>query len=232
MNDVSTLRVQRVRAERRNDGAPVATPTPRLSWITETTATDWIQASAEVERDGEVARIEGDASVFVAWPFAPLAPREQADVRVRVTGTDGATSDWSEPLTITAGHLVDGEWSARFIGLGEPERPAQPALLRREFEVRPGLRRAFAYSTAQGVHQLLLNGRPVDDAELKPGWTSYQYRLDYDVADVTELLREGTNALGAELAGGWFTEEYGFRDNVSRFYGEQPSAAAQLVLEY
>ncbi|WP_210508395.1 family 78 glycoside hydrolase catalytic domain [Naasia sp. SYSU D00057] len=232
MNDVPSVRVQRVRAERRNDGAPVATPSPRLSWISETEVPGWIQASAEIERDGAIAEVEGDVSVFVAWPFAPLAPREEAVVRVRVTGGDGVTSEWSEPLTITAGHLAEGEWTAGFIGLADPERPAQPALLRREFEVRGGLRRAFAYSTAQGVHRLLLNGRQVGDAELGPGWTSYQFRLLYDVTDVTALLREGVNAVGAELAGGWYAEEYGFRDNVARFYGEHPSVAAQLVLEY
>ncbi|WP_210480175.1 family 78 glycoside hydrolase catalytic domain [Naasia sp. SYSU D00948] len=225
-------RVLRVKAERRSDGAPVATPTPRLSWMVEAPGEGWRQASAEIERDGETTRIEGDQSVFVAWPFAPLAPREQAVLRVRVTGEDGETSDWSEPLIITAGHLADGEWAAQFIGLADPAGEAQPALLRHEFAVDRPLRRATLYSTAQGVHQILLNGRETDDAELKPGWTSYQWRLLYDMTDVTELLQEGANAIGIELAGGWFTEEYGFRDNTHRFYGDQPSVAAQLVLEY
>jgi len=128
MNDVSPLRVQRLRAERRNDGAPVATSTPRLSWITEAGASDWMQASAEIERDGQVTRIDGDASVFVPWPFAPLAPREEAVVRVRVTGSDGSTSDWSEPLTITAGHLAEVSGGRFRLGLGVSHGPAMDRL--------------------------------------------------------------------------------------------------------
>jgi alpha-L-rhamnosidase len=232
MNTHEAVTVVRLKAERRSDGAPVATPAPRLSWVVETGRDGWMQAGAEIERDDEIARIEGDSSVFVDWPFAALAPRETTGIRVRVFGQDGSESDWSEPLTVTAGHLADGEWTARFIGLASPAAEAQPALLRREFTVDRPLARATLYSTALGVHQLELNGTEVDDAQMKPGWTSYQYRTLYDIADVTRHVREGANVLGAQLAGGWYTEQYGFQGQAKRFYGDQPSVAAQLVLEY
>ena len=37
---------------------------------------------------------------------------------------------------------------------------------------------------------------------LAPGWTSYTHRLRYQTFDVTKMLHEGTNALGAMLGGG------------------------------
>ena len=149
MSSISPVRIVGLKAERRTDGGPVATPTPRLSWVTESSVDGWLQASAELERDGQTAQIEGDSSVFVAWPFAPLAPREQASVRVRVVGQDGSESEWSEPVSITAGFLADGEWQARFVGLAEPGAEAQPALLRREFTIAHPLARATLYSTAR-----------------------------------------------------------------------------------
>ena len=37
-----------------------------------------------------------------------------------------------------------------------------------------------------------------------PGWTSYHNRIQYQVYDITHLLRPGNNALGIILGDGWF----------------------------
>ncbi|MCI2419501.1 glycoside hydrolase family 78 protein [Saccharopolyspora sp. K220] len=129
---------------------------------------------------------------------------------------------------MTAGFLDESEWCARFVGSGS----AEPHLLRTAFEVRGGVRRAFLYATAFGAYDVRLNGDAFDEAVLKPGWTSYQWRLLLDVNDVTKHLRQGTNTIGIELAGGWYTEAFGFRDRARRFYEGSPAAAAQLVIEY
>ena len=81
----------------------VSEPEPRLSWRTATQLADWSQASAELELSTlsgtQTATVDGSASVLVDWPFAPLAPRDDVSLRVRVTGVDGSRSDWSEPLS-------------------------------------------------------------------------------------------------------------------------------------
>ncbi|MEV6641682.1 family 78 glycoside hydrolase catalytic domain [Amycolatopsis sp. NPDC051371] len=222
-----------VRAPRIGSGEPFSpTSMPRLSWKTLSRARNWRQASAEIELVTAEARgtasVDGDESVFVEWPFAPLRPRETAAVRVRVRGIDGSVSPWSDLAEVTAGFLDPGEWCAGFIGSGSDE----PHLLRATFEVHGGVRRAFLYATAFGAYDVRLNGAAVDDAVLKPGWTSYQWRLLYDVNDVTAHLCQGTNTIGIELAGGWYTEDFGFRDAARRFYEGHPAAAAQLVIEY
>ena len=82
----------------------VADPEPRLTWRTATDAPDWVQQSAELELTTpsgiQTASVPGNSSVLVDWPFAALAPRDDVRLRVRVTGNDGVTSDWSEPLRI------------------------------------------------------------------------------------------------------------------------------------
>ncbi|ADD42552.1 alpha-L-rhamnosidase [Stackebrandtia nassauensis] len=227
--------VHALRAEYRTDSAFVGTDRPRLSWKTATTAPDWTQRGAEIEwrreSDSTVARVDGRDSVLVAWPFEPLRPRERGQLRVRVDGSDDTTSAWSEPLEIRAGFLAETEWRADFIAVPEPAA-GQPMLLRHEFEVREGLRAATLYASARGVYQIEFNGVAVDDERLKPGWTAYQHRLVHETTDVTELLRPGRCALGATLAGGWYTERYGFHGEAKPFYGEYPSFAAQLLLEY
>ncbi len=226
--------VESVRLEYRSDSqTPV--PQPRVSWVTRSDLAGWRQLAAELSWNNGTAttgyQVDGDASVLVEWPFAAIAPRQQGALRVRVQGVDG-WSEWSDEQPVAATFLGEGEWRAEFIGLPEPVRHAQPVLLRREFTVAPGLVRATLYATAQGVYQAEVNGRYVDDQLLKPGWTPYQYRLVHETTDITELVSPGPNALGVTLAGGWFTESFGFKGLAKPFYGTQPSFAGQLLLEY
>ena len=229
-----STRVDSVRLESQ-PGSFVAVPSPRVSWVTRTEVAGWRQLSAELSWDegtGPVTvEVDGDASVLVEWPFRPLAPRRRGSLRVRVQGTDG-WSPWSADLPVVAGFLGASEWQATFIGLPNPVRHAQPALLRTEFEVGPSLVRAIWYATALGVYSAEVNGRGVDDQLLKPGWTPYQYRLIHETTDVTASLLTGRNALGVALAGAWYTESYGFQGQAKPFYGTQPAFAGQLLLEY
>jgi len=216
-------------------GSAAPVPAPRLSWVTSSDVPGWHQRAAEISwDDGSTTvthRRDGDASVLVAWPFADLAPRQRGTLRVRVEGPDG-WSEWSEPQPVVATFLGEGEWTAAFIGLPDPSRHAQPAQVLREFAVASGLVRATLYATALGVYSAEVNQVPVDDQILKPGWTPYQYRLVHETTDVTTLLHEGTNTVGATLAGGWYTGSYGFQGLAKPFYGSQPSFAGQLLLEY
>lgn len=228
----STPHVRITKLEHRADSRFVPTPEPRLSWVTDTDAAGWRQAWAELRLDDEAARLEGDASVLVAWPFAPLQPGEERTLRVRVGGTDGGVSDWSEPRPIAAGFLAEGAWTAPLLALPAPETQGQPGLLRTEFELDGPVARATLHATAHGVYQVEVNGGAVDDDTLKPGWTAYQWRVTQDTTDVTALVRPGRNAIGIQLTAGWFAERYGFGADAKPFYGAQPSAALQLVVRY
>ena len=217
------------------DGALTPVPSPRISWLTVSDVSGWRQTAAELSwNDGATSTnvtIDGDASVLVDWPFPALAPHQRGTLKVRVQGPDD-WSEWSDASPVVTAFLGEDEWQAQFIGLSTPTRPAQPVLLRTEFDVAPGLERATLYATAHGVYQAELNCHVVDDQLLKPGWTTYQSRLVHETTDVTSLLVAGRNALGVTLTGGWYTEVFGFRENASPFYGEQPAFAGQLLLEY
>lgn len=235
-------KVTRVRFEHLREAFGVGTARPRLSWNVETQASGWMQAAYEVELygpdgrlSGATGRVESQESVLVPWPFAALASRERAAVRVRAWGTDGRPLAWSELAPLEAGLLDASDWSARFIS---PDLPAQghasrPApLLRTDFHVRAGLIRARLYITAHGVYEAEINGRPANDHVMPPGWTSYSHRLRYQVCDVTALLREGGNAIGAMLGNGWFRGRLGWSGGRSNVYGDRLALLAQLEITY
>ena len=218
-------------AEHRGAGPFVATSTPRLSWRVATTTPDWYQASYEIEVAGDLEHRSGPIasgdSVLVPWPAAPLASRQRVACRVRVTGTDGVTSDWSEPLDIWAPLLEAGDWSARFIAPAgaTAARASEPCpYFRREFALAQPWRRAVLSVTALGVYQVEINGRRVGDEELAPGWTSYRNRLRFASHDVTELLRDGANAIGAIVGDGWARGRLGF-SGARNTYTDRPGAA-------
>lgn len=73
----------------------------------------------------------------VAYAGRPLRSREHAWWSVRVERSDGTVSDWSPPARWTMGLLQPDDWTARWVGLDEADRPADlPArYLRREFDI-------------------------------------------------------------------------------------------------
>jgi alpha-L-rhamnosidase len=234
--------VTRVRFEHLRDTLGIGVARPRLSWEATTDTPSWQQEAYEVEAltpggqsRGSSGLVTSGQSVLVEWPFAPLASRERVTVRVRVWGADGSQSEWSEPASAEAGLLSPDDWEARFVSPGwdEDTSRAQPApLLRREFTLRAGVERARLYITSLGVYEAQINGAPVGDHVLAPGWTSYRHRLRYQTFDVTSLLREGRNAIGAALGDGWFRGKLGFGGGQRNLYGDRLALLAQLEVSY
>ena len=92
------------------------------------------------------------------------------------------------------------------------------------------MRAARLYATARGVYQMWINGRPVGDQHLAPGWTDYNQRLQVQTYDVTDLLRAGPNAIGAAPADGWFRGKVGMGWRAA--CGEQLALKAKLRVTY
>jgi alpha-L-rhamnosidase len=126
-------------------------------------------------------------------------------------------------------------WRAAFITLPRrtDEDAAAPApYLRTEFTVDGGLRRATLRITALGLIEAYLNGARVGDEVLAPGWTSYQHRLVVSSHDVTDLVAEGGNALGAVLGAGWAVGRLTWEAERRAVWADRPAGFLQLDLDY
>ena len=130
-----------------------------------------------------------------------------------------------------ASHLVDG----RTEPVAGNFREFCPAMLRKEFTLKPGIRRATAYFTAKGIYEFSLNGKPAGDGRvLAPEWTDYRRRIQYQTYDVTGLLKPGANAIGIVLSPGWYAGQLAIgRWPFNRFsWGNFPRLLAQLEIEH
>jgi alpha-L-rhamnosidase len=183
---------------------------------------------------GMIARLTitlaDDSEVIVAsdttWKSAP----KRGSKAWTTTNFDDAT--YAAPQIVAK--LGEGPWNPKpDPGLTLPP----PPYLRRDFAAEKGIRRATVYATALGLYELHLNGQRVGEDYLTPGWTDYRKRVPYQTYDVTALVKEGPNALGAILADGWYAGYIGFRllnglDKPRGYYGEEPRLAVQLEIEY
>ena len=229
-----TAAVTRLRAEYRREADGLGTPTPRLSWWVE--SSEGSQVWAEFERvgtDGDRARtrLDGDQQVLVEWPFEPLASRSRVEVRARVALSTGTVTSWSEPLIIETALLERSDWVVPLLvpsPTAPQEGPRHAWNLRAEFDLDDKPARARLYATAQGIYRAEINGQRVGDDELAPGWTSYDHRLRAQAYDVTALLDSGRNAIGVEIADGWFRGNIGFDGGVWDLYGPHVGIVAQL----
>jgi alpha-L-rhamnosidase len=111
----------------------------------------------------------------------------------------------------------------------EPQGPAP--YFRREFTVGSPLRKATLHVTAIGLVEAYLNGARVGDEVLAPGWTSYRHRLQVSSFDVTELIEDGSNVVGAVVGEGWAVGRLGY-EGRGNHYAQRPALFLQLDLDY
>ncbi len=92
-------------------------------------------------------------------------------------------------------------------------------------------------SSALGLYDLWINGQRVGDHQLAPEWTDYTKRVQYQAYDVTGLIQDGENCVGAVLGDGWYAGKVGLAGIVPNgprraIYGRQPRVLVRLDLEY
>lgn len=156
-----------------------------------------------------------------------LKPETRYFWKVFAGGGDGETVEsrtaWFE--TAKCGET----WEARFIGTRE-DRGIMPVLYR-DFRIESRLRKARLYIFGAGLYEAEINGRKAGDEYLLPGYHSYDFRMEYQTFDITDLLKEGNNRISVLLGEGWYKGRFGFDDVYYDLYGDRKKCIAEIVLE-
>jgi alpha-L-rhamnosidase len=120
--------------------------------------------------------------------------------------------------------------TARFIAAND--EPDSAPLFRRDFELDRGhgpITSAALSLSALGICEAWINGAPVSDALLTPGWTSYEWRLHYVTHDVTALISQNST-LAIAVGNGWYRGRLGWIETAR--YGNEIAAYAQLRIRF
>ena len=77
-------------------------------------------------------------------------------------------------------------------------------MFRKDFTLSHRIKSAKINICGLGHYELYLNGNKVGDRFLSPGWTNYQKRRLYNSFDITQNLKNGSNALGVLVGNGFY----------------------------
>ena len=224
---------------------------PRFSWRMESDARGARQTARQIQvattaellaadtGDGwDTGKVEDDQSLHIVYGGVALEPRRRYWWRVRIWDEKGEASAWSEPAFWETAFLSETQWDADWISI--PERPGETRpvedpvsepcpFLRRQFDCARVPTRGRLYVTALGLYECRINGERVGDDCFTPGWTDYSIRFTYQTYDVTDMLRDGENVIGAILGDGWAC---GYLVHGNHHWGNQPFLKAMLILDY
>jgi hypothetical protein len=224
-----------LRCEYRVDPLGIDSPHPRLRWIltaADPAARGLAQSAYQIlvassptlleQSEGDLwdsGKVMSDQMSQVPYNGKALASLQACYWKVRVWDQGGTLSPWSAPAQWTMGILSEDDWSgAKWIGapwdgkkpsLEAPLPKYESVLLRHEFTVKPGLKRAVVTVCGLGQYEMTFNGKRVGDDLLAPGWTEYDKTCLYQTYDVTALLAPGANAAGLFLGNGMYLQHGG-----------------------
>ena len=220
--------------EHLDDPLGIRTTAPRLSWRLPDGAREQHAYRITADNGWDTGWVDTDQCLLVPYSGPPLASSRRVEWTVTVE-TDLGESPASESAWFETGLLWTDDWQVSWVEPGQMpegtpgERPA--ALLRFEFDLDRPVVSARLHATAQGIYEAFLNGERVGDAELTPGYTQYDERLQVQTYDVTASIRAGRNTVGVVLADGWFRGQTGITRAADQ-WGSRLALLAQLQLTH
>ncbi len=178
----------------------------------------------------------------IVYAGKKLQPFTRYYWKVRVYDRDGKPSSWSTAAWWEMAMLTPIDWKAQWIGDGRksPDNEIDfykddPApMFRKVFDIKKPITTARLYIVGLGYYEAHINGDKVGDNVLDPGWTNFGKQILYSVFDVTGMIQQGQNAVGAILGNGFYNPLpiRIFQPLREYLYIGRPSLKAQLRITY
>lgn len=180
----------------------------------------------------DTGRVESGNSQFVEITGFVPEQFKRYYVQVMVWDNHGQKSRWSSECSFFYLCREKITWEAQWVAPAAPLAQTQGGLyIRKRFAVKGRLQKAVLISATQGIYQPYLDGKRISDELFLPGWTAYENRIQYQIWDITEDLKQGQqHMMGCILAPGWYRGRLG--ETGRGMYGERIAWIAQIYLYY
>lgn len=241
--------------ENRENPVGVDINNPSLSWQIAATYKDYIQKEVSIQFSDDStfsssSFINNKQSTPSLFLHKKLLPAHTYYWRVQVSDKKGKRSGWSKTAKFTTA-LTD--WgNAKWIGYEElpdsmiqvpgvhsgedktsnkaKQRPVIP-LFRKSFNSKNKVRSAFIFISGLGQYELTINGKKAGDNFLAPGWTFYDKRVLYNSYDITNLIKNGENAIGVIVGNGFHNINRERYRKLTVAFG-MPKMICKLIITY
>jgi len=207
-------------------------------------------------------KTNSDQSVNVKCKGRNLKPGKRYYWQVKIWDENGRESAWSEISWWQTELFSENDWQgAQWVAyevldsskvlvpgihgsgdnLGEKalQRPVIPQF-RKSFAVEKELQLATLSISGLGHYISYLNGEKVGDSFMAPGWTDYDQTVFYNIYDVTSLLNNGENVLGAVVGNGFYNINreryrklviaYGFPKLIAHLHFQYTDGSSEVLV--
>lgn len=151
--------------------------------------------------------VEKQETFGIVYKGRKLSSRQKAYWKVKVWDNEGHASQWSDISSWEMG-LFNEDWNAKWIGQGDDydgSKSAAPMFVCDFMANISNIKHARLYISGLGIFQAYLNGEKITENLFEPGECDATKTVYYVTYDVSEMLRNGDNALGVILGNGQYT---------------------------
>lgn len=221
---------------------------PRVSWKTTSSKPGYLQSAfrllvSDNEKDlqreqGTVwdsGKLSSGQSSIMKFSDIKLTSGEDYFFKVKVWGTDGTESNWSEVVKVTTPINYPEDWKGKWITYDYDPKAPLPIFRKQFSTASSAVKRVQLYIAGPSFYEAYLNGEKIGANVLDPGQTNYEdytFYTAYNI-DPTEINKE--NVLGVMLGNGWYNQNQVWKAPHQEYsnmaYG-QPTFIAQLVIDY
>ncbi len=227
-----------LRCDYRIDPLGIDNVQPGLSWKMKAYGKNRSQSAYRITAaasadgfDGELlwdsGKVQSGKSVGIVYGGQPLQSRERVFWRVQIWDEEDIPSDWSACASFEAGLLKEEDWTAKWICAADE---VSAPYFRKAWVSRRRPVSARIYISGLGYYELYVNGKRCGNRLLTPDRTDYVKRVFYHTYDVTELLLDGENVIGASLGNGWYNQKDKLNEKLL-WYG-YPKLLLQAEITY
>jgi alpha-L-rhamnosidase len=159
-------------------------------------------------------------------PDLQLKPRSRYFWRVTIWGNAGDVETSETAWFETA--KMNESWQGNWI-TPELDKEIHP-LIRTNFILPADIVSARAYLCGVGLYDVEINGMRIGEEYFTPGYNAYDFWLQYQTYDVTDVLKSGENAIGIMLGNGWYKGRFGFEGGYHELYGSEFACIGEIVV--
>lgn len=197
----------------------IDTPHPRLRWQMNDSRNgayqqaysiivgkDSIKVAKGKGKEWNSKKVIGD-HMLVPYQGTSLKPFTKYYWTVKLWDENNVESSYAQVSSFETGLMDQKNWKGYFITDLEDIDLKPAPYFRNEFNISGKIKKARAYITSAGLHELYINGEKVGDQLLNPTYTRFDKRLLYVTHDITKALQNKENTVGILLGNGWYNHQ-------------------------
>ena len=205
----------------------------RFSWIVENeenSSKKQKETRVTVALDDEFENIIFDSGFCSDIDNLSFVPNIKLEERTRYYWKVTVINDLDEKLTSHLSWFETSKMNEKWVGnwiTPNMDKNIHP-ILGKEFNIEGKIKKARLYISGLGLYEAKINGVKVGEEYFAPGFTSYDFWVQYQAFDISDMLKNGENDIKIMLGNGWYKGRFGFDGGYTELYGDKFLAIAEI----